>query len=284
MLEQLTILAPGLLGGSVARAASARGAARRIVIWARRPETRLALAGQPWCSSAPDSPEEAARGADLVVVAAPVDRIVPLVRQVAGSLKPGAIVSDVGSVKGEICRLGGEAVGRAAHFVGSHPMAGSEKTGWENSSATLFEGRTCFVTPADGSDPAAARAVAAFWRDLGGEVVTVSPDSHDEIVANISHLPQVVASSLCAHLAARDPAWRNYAGGGLRDTTRIAGSDSKLWRGILEANRDEVLRALRLFQDELHGFQAALANRDYAEVAARLERGRAYRDKFRPAP
>jgi prephenate dehydrogenase len=126
--------------------------------------------------------------------------------------------------------------------------------------------------------------VVAFWKELGAEVVTLDPDTHDEIVANISHLPQVIASSLCAFLASRDPAWRNFAGAGLRDTTRIAGSDPKLWRTILEQNRDEVLRALRSFQDELQGMQAALANRDYVEVAARMERGRAYREKFRPAP
>jgi prephenate dehydrogenase len=163
-------------------------------------------------------------------------------------------------------------------------MAGSEKTGWEHGKADLFEGRTCFVTPAGSTDPAAVGRVVAFWRDLGAEVVTMDPDRHDEIVAHISHLPQVLASALCAYLSTRDPGWRNFAGAGLRDTTRIAGSDPRMWRAILEENRDEVLRALRHFQDDLQGFHAALANRDFVEVVARLERGRAYRDKFRPAP
>jgi cyclohexadieny/prephenate dehydrogenase len=284
MLEQLTILAPGLIGGSVARAAHARGTARRIVLWARRPETRLALARQPWCSATSETPEEAVEGATLVVVASPVDRIAPLVRQVAPRLKVGAIVCDVGSVKGEISRLGHEALRGNAHFVGAHPMAGSEKKGWENGNADMFEGRTCFVTPLDSTHADAVTRVVGFWRDLGSEVVTVDPDKHDEIVAHISHLPQLLASSLCAFLATRDPGWRNFAGGGLRDTTRIAGSDPKLWVSILEENRDEVLRALRLFQDELEGLQAALANRNFVEVAARLERGHAYRDKFRPSP
>jgi prephenate dehydrogenase len=284
MLEQLTVLAPGLIGGSVARAARARGAARRIVIWARRPETRLALGEQAWCSVAMATPEEAVKGADMVVIAAPVDRIVPLARQVAPFLEDGAVVCDVGSVKGEISRLGHEALHGKAHFIGSHPMAGSEKTGWEHGKADLFDGRTCFVTPVGSSKPEAVARAVGFWRDLGSEVVTMDPDKHDEIVAHISHLPQVLASSLCAFLATRDQAWRNFAGAGLRDTTRIAASDPKLWKTILEENRDEVLRALRDFQDDLQGLQAALANRDFVEVAARLERGRAYRDKFRPAP
>lgn len=284
MLPQLTILAPGLLGASVARAARARGVAARIVIWSRRPETRLALAAQPWCDAVVETPEAAACDATLVVIASPVDQIVPLVRRIAPCLPAGAFVTDVGSVKGEIARLGAVALGEHAHFVGAHPMAGSEKTGWEHGTAELFQRRTCFVTPLPTTAPAATAAVVKFWHDLGAEAVTVDPDRHDEIVAHISHLPQVLASTLCAFLAQRDPGWRNFAGGGLRDTTRIAASDPQLWRTILEQNRDEVLRALRHYQDELQTFQAALANRDYVEVIARLERGQAYRRQFRPAP
>ena len=284
MPTQLTILAPGLLGGSVARAARARGVAQRIVLWARRPEARLKLRGQPWCDVVSDTPEAAVHGASLVVIAAPVDRIVSLTQQIAPHLAAGTIVTDVGSVKGEIARLGHAALGDRAHFVGAHPMAGSEKTGWEHSSAGLFERRACFVTPLEATNATAAAAVVRFWSDLGAEVVTLHPDAHDEIVAHISHLPQVLASTLGAFLAAKDPVWRNHAGGGLRDTTRIAASDPQLWRAILEQNRDEVLRALRKFQDELQAFHAALANRDYFEVVARLERGKAYRDQFRLLP
>jgi prephenate dehydrogenase len=191
----------------------------------------------------------------------------------------------VGSVKGDISRLGHAALAATRrHFVGAHPMAGSEKTGWEHGTESLFQRRTCFVTPLPDTDARAVETVVAFWRELGAEVVTVTPDQHDEIVAHISHLPQVIASSLCAFLSTKNPAWRHHAGGGLRDTTRIAASDPQLWRSILEQNHDEVLRALRQFEDELHGFQTALANRDYAEVVSRLERGKAYRDHFRPAP
>ena len=282
VLAQLTILAPGLLGGSVARAARARGLARRIVIWARRPEVRLALQAQPWCDAVADTPEEAVREASLVVLAAPVDRIPDLARLVAPALPAGAIVTDVGSVKGEIVRLASAALRAGTHFVGAHPMAGSEKTGWEHGTATLFERRTCFVTPVATTEAHATEMVAGFWRDLGMEVVTVDPDRHDEIVAHISHLPQVLASTLCAFLATKDPNWRLYAGGGLRDTTRIAGGDPAMWRAILEHNREEILRALRQYQDELQAFQTALTNRDYLEIAARLEHGKAYRDRFRP--
>lgn len=285
MPVRLAILAPGLLGASVARAARHFGAAQHITVWARRPEVRLALQHETWLDAVADTPGEAVREAALVVVCPPVDRIVPLVQEIAPALPPGAIVTDVGSVKAEICRLAAAALGARARFVGSHPMAGSEKTGWEHGRADLFARRTVFVTPRpDETDPAAATAVAAFWQALGAEVASVAPDVHDEIVAHISHLPQVLASTLCAALARRHAGWRNFAGGGLRDTTRIAGSDAQLWKTILEQNRDEVLRALRAYQEELHGMERALANRDWFEVQAILERGRAYRDQFRPAP
>lgn len=283
-LAQLTILAPGLLGGSVARAARARHVAEKIVVWARRPESRAKLGEQPWCDGVANSPAEAVKSATLVVIAAPVDQIVPLTKQIGPHLPAGAIVTDVGSVKGEISRLGHLALGSNAHFVGSHPMAGSEKTGWEHGSEQLFERRTCFVTPLDATPPSATETVVRFWHDLGADVVTVAPDAHDEIVAHISHLPQVLASTLCSFLAKKNPAWRNYAGGGLRDTTRIAGSDAQIWRPIIEQNRDEILRALAQFEDELHSFRTALSNRDYLEVTARLERAKAYRDQFRPTP
>ena len=281
MITQLTILAPGLLGGSIARAAREKEIARRIVIWARRPESRVALAAQPWCDAAAESPEAAVRSAGLVVIAAPVDAIIPLAAQIGPHLAAGAVVTDVGSVKGRIAREGPAAVGKTAHFVGSHPMAGSELTGWEHGSGTLFAGRTCFVTPLPATDHHAITTVSHFWSELGGEVVTVDPDLHDKIVAHISHLPQALASTLCAFLATQDPAWRDWAGGGLRDTTRIAGSDPKLWRTIFEQNREPVLAALRQFQGELAGLEQAMARNDWEAVTAVLARGQAYRKKVR---
>jgi prephenate dehydrogenase len=283
-LDQLTLLAPGLLGGSVARAARAAGLARRIVLWARRPETRAALRAQPWCDAAPDTPEEATAGASLVVIASPVDQIATLAARIRPALPAGALVTDVGSVKAEVCRAAAAALGDRAVFVGAHPMAGSEKTGWEHSRADLFQGRACFVTPLPATPAAAVEKVASFWRALGCRVTAVPPAEHDRIVAHISHLPQLAASALCAALAGRDPGWREFAGGGLRDTTRIAGSDPELWRTILAQNRPEVLAALDTYLGELQGLRAALAGGDLAAVTAVLERGRAYRAGVPPAP
>lgn len=286
LVGQITVLAPGLLGGSVGMAAKRKGVADRVVVWARRPETRQALARADWCDEVADDPGAAVRSSALVVIAAPVDAVVPLARQVAPSLSAGAVVTDVGSVKSAIVREAHEAVAHVAgpdgraHFVGAHPMAGSEKTGWENGSPTLFEGRTCFVTPLAGTDRAAVAHIGAFWTALGMTVVQVPPDEHDEIVAHISHLPQVLASALAAFLAGKDPRWRDFAGGGLRDTTRIAASDPALWRTILEANRERVLSALEGLRAELDNFEEDLARSDWAALVRRMSAGKRYRDGF----
>jgi prephenate dehydrogenase len=280
MLDQLTLLAPGLLGGSVARAAHARKLSRRIVVWARRPEVREQLKKQPWCTDVVDTPEAAVRGGGLVVVAAPVEKIVELVRQIAPTLPRGTVVTDVGSVKDTLCRACAAVMPEGVHFVGSHPMAGSQKTGWENSTEALFEGRTCFVTPLPNASPAAVETVAAFWRAVGSRVAVVAPDAHDQIVAHISHLPQSLATTLCSFLAQKDSAWRDFAGGGLRDTTRIAASDATMWIEIFQQNQKEILNAVRDFTRELNGFQAALEAGDWAELRKRLERGKTYRDGF----
>jgi prephenate dehydrogenase len=280
-IDQLTILAPGLLGGSVALAAKERRIAKRVVIWARRSEVRHALVDAKLGDAVMETAEAASKDASLVVVAAPVDAIVPLIREIATSLPAGAIVTDVGSVKGEIARQAHAALKGHAHFVGSHPMAGSEKTGWKYGAANLFEDRTCFVTPLKNTDPKATETVSKFWSDLGAKVVTVDPATHDRIVAHISHLPQILASALCAFLAGEDQSWRNFAGGGLRDTTRIAGSNPELWRTILDQNRAEVLGALQGFQAELAKLEKALAEKDWNTVVATLARGKEYRSGIR---
>ncbi|HZZ57316.1 MAG TPA: prephenate dehydrogenase/arogenate dehydrogenase family protein [Opitutaceae bacterium] len=284
MIDRLAILAPGLLGASVARGARERGLAREIVLWARRPEARSALAAQPWCDRAAETPETAAAGAALVVIAAPVDRIAPLAAQIAPHLADRALVTDVGSVKAAICRDAGPAVARLsggrATFIGSHPMAGSEKTGWEHGSGALFQDRTCFVTPVTEADGAAAPAVEAFWTSLGAKPVRVAPEEHDRIVAHISHLPQLAASTLAAFLERTHPAWGAYAGNGLRDTTRIAASDPELWTAIFAANRKAILEAVRSWQEDLAAAERALAAGDDRAFASLLARGRDFRRRL----
>jgi cyclohexadieny/prephenate dehydrogenase len=279
--DHLAILAPGLLGASVARAARELGLAGKITIWARRAEVRAALRGQTWLDHVADTPEAAVSHASLVVLAAPVDKIIDLDRQIAPHLKPDAIVTDVGSVKGPICEAAARhARAKGGVFIGSHPMAGGEKTGWEQGSATLFAGRVAFVTPTADTPPDPLLILENFWRACGSTVVTVAPARHDEIVANISHLPQAAATSLACALAAKDGQWRHLSGNGLRDTTRIAASDATMWVEIFQHNREAVLHALAAYEGELAAFRHALEQQDWTEIRARLERGKQWRDGF----
>ena len=259
-------------------AARSKGLADSISVWARRPEARAALASKSWIDSAPESIEEACSGSELIILCAPVERIIEIAERIAPHLDSNPIVTDVGSVKSKLSRACAAALENKARFIGSHPMAGSEKTGMENASSDLFEERTCFVTPMEGSDSEALETVSEFWRRLGSIVISETPERHDAIVANVSHLPHLIASALANHLAHSYPDSKRYCGNGLKDTTRIAAGDPVLWREIISQNRDEILRALSCFEDELHGLRAAIANEDDFETLKRLADGKTFRE------
>lgn len=277
VFQQLTILAPGLLGASLGMAARQFAIARRVQIWARRPETRQNCRDAEWCDAAFDDPRESVRGSDLVCVCSPVDRIVGLVQEIAPGLSEGALVTDVGSTKSRICRLATPHLPAGAAFVGAHPMAGSEKSGMEHARATLFQGQACLVTPLQETDQRAVERVVFFWRELGMEVTTLSPEKHDEIVAHISHLPHLLASLLCLQLSRQPPLWQAFSGNGLRDATRIAAGNPDIWRSIFEENKEELLRALDGFERELSVMRSHLHNGEWARVRHLLQLGQAYR-------
>ncbi len=280
MFEQITILGPGLLGASLAIALKERGLAKRVHAWSRRAETRAQAMEMDWCDAVFDDAGVACEESDLVVICTPVDTIVPILKKVAPSLKAGTLVTDVGSTKSLICREGRGVLENGSVFIGSHPMAGSELTGMAHARADLFEGACSIITPLDDCPDTEITRLRRLWKELGMEVVACSPEQHDEIVAHISHLPHLLASSLCSYLSGKEAGWKNLAGGGLRDTTRVAAGDSTLWKQILEQNREEVLRAIDGFEAELHALKGALLNNDSLDLVARLERGRKYRQDF----
>jgi prephenate dehydrogenase len=161
-------------------------------------------------------------------------------------------------------------------------MAGSEKSGWRHSHAELFCNRPCFVTPLRETEEQAVGSVVAFWKSLDMRVTTVAPELHDEIVANISHLPHILATTLCHYLATKDPFWGDFAGEGLRDSTRIASGQPLLWQGIVEQNREEVIRALTEFERQFQTIRAAISDSRSDKLLRILEEGKAYRDRFPP--
>ena len=280
MFEQITVLGPGLLGASVLKAAHKRGLAKRTVVWAHRKERVQQCKKQPWCSAAYENLEDALKDADIVVLATPVDSIIDLLRSMGPHLKEGAIVTDAGSTKSLICNQGASSFPPLAYFVGSHPMAGSEKSGMENADEALFEGRTCLVTPIPQTNKAATECVVRFWENLGMNVTCISPEAHDQAVANISHLPQILASSLCAYLGSTESHWHRFSGGGLRDTSRIASSPPDLWKEIILQNRSFILRAIAGMEHELHTVKSAILDNDASRLAHVFAQGKAYRDKL----
>jgi prephenate dehydrogenase len=279
VISRLAIVGVGLLGGSVARAARARGLAGHITGIGRDPQ-RLAPALKDGTLDAVTTDlAEGVRDADLIVLAATVlanDSLLPAVWE---AVSPGAVVTDVGSTKRGIVmaaeRLGGR---RRVRFVGSHPMAGSERSGYAIAREDLFDGATVIVTPTETSDPDAVKTVVGLWEATGARVVTMDPDTHDRAVAAISHLPHVVAWALMDSAARFEPAALDVAARGFKDTTRIAASDPLVWKEILLANRDAVVASLRAFRSALDDLERVIAAGDGAAVEATLARIKAARE------
>ncbi len=279
MFQQISIIGPGLLGASLALALKSRGLCQRVHIWSRRSETRAKALLADWCDATFEHAPEACKGSELVVICTPVETILPILKEIAPFFDKGTLITDVGSTKKTICQ-GASSIKGDFNFIGSHPMAGSEKTGMSHARADLFQGAACILTPGEDAQNAQISQIHQLWEAIGMQVVTTSPEKHDEIVAHISHLPHLLATILCSYLLEKEVGWQQLAGGGLRDTTRVASGDPDLWKQILEHNREDVLRAMNGFQGELQALKISLLNKDSAGVLARLERGKRFRDQL----
>ena len=276
--DTLVVVGVGLLGGSVALAARQRGIVRRV-IGVGRSAARLKQA----CESrildefSTDLVAAAAQ-ADLLIFATPVNLTVAGVREVAAACRPGVLLTDVGSTKGDLCRELSTGLPRAALFIGSHPLAGSEKQGWEHARADLFDGRVCVVTPVESSPPDEVERLTWFWQAIGMSVVEMSPEAHDRALAQTSHVPHVVASALARTLADENLL---LASTGFADTTRIAAGDSNVWVPILLDNRDAVLTSLDEFSAQVAVLRAALAQGDAENLRRLWDSGKTIREQLK---
>lgn len=278
MIQKLAILGAGLLGASIMQAAKARGTVAQCVAWSRRAETRDFCRQTDYCDAVFETPQEAVADADVVIACVPVDCIVPLLERCVPALKPGALVTDVGSTKAKICADADRALPSEVCFVGSHPMAGSELNGIAAARADLLENRLCFVADDARSRRTGARERAwDFWKNLGMRTRYVVPAEHDAIVAYVSHLPHSVAVALSATLSQKPLSWRDCGAGGLRDTTRVSAGNPQIWRSILEENRDEILPALEQFQARMGALSSALRDGDSEALLSILSVASAWR-------
>ena len=273
--ETVAIVGVGLIGGSIAAALKARGF-RGPVLGVGRDAGRLEQArGAGLIDEGFTDLPTAARRSDWIIVCTPVDCIASHVREGAPHCRPGTLVTDAGSVKEAICRALDGALPPGVTFIGSHPLAGSEKQGFEHARPGLFEGRVCVVTPDERTPEDQLYRLLAFWRSLGLDVLQLSADDHDRALARTSHLPHVVAASLASALANGDA---RLCATGFRDTTRIAAGDPDLWTAILLDNTESVLAALDGFGARLADFRDAIAARDRARIHELLAHAKRRRD------
>ncbi len=281
--QKITLVGVGLLGGSLGLAIKARRLAAKVDGFVRRSVSISECEKLGVVDHATRDLDRAVENADLVIVCTPLGRMRELADKMASSLKPGAVVTDVGSVKGSVVEELESLVSKAgAHFIGSHPMAGGEKTGPSAARADLFEQAICLVTPTPNSDRQAVAQVEQFWKDVGARVLKLSPGMHDDLVGRSSHLPHVVAAELANYVLspAHPPEQAIVCANGFRDTTRIASGSPEMWRDIALANRINLSRVLGVFIEDLEEFRLALENGDAKAIEEFFEKGKQRRDAW----
>ncbi|QDV47972.1 prephenate dehydrogenase [Stieleria neptunia] len=273
-LRRVSILGVGLLGGSVGMALRRRGI--HVVGYSRRESSCRAAIEAGAVDEGFTEIATACRGSDVVVVASPVDKIVELAVAADHVLDDDALITDVGSTKAQIvAEIAAQSPSLARKFVAAHPIAGSEKTGVENATATLLEGKLVIMTPADQTPAAAVDRAAAFWLQTGGEILSMSPEQHDQRLAAVSHVPHLV-SSLLASLV--DDACLPLVGSGWRDMTRVAAGDPTMWTAICVHNREAILNQLDHFSEALGSLRALLAGGDTAALKSWLDEAKARKE------
>ncbi|MFP6762775.1 MAG: prephenate dehydrogenase [Planctomycetaceae bacterium] len=271
----LAIAGVGLLGGSIAAAAKQRGLARRVIGIGRNPKHLQAAVDAGLIDSFVTDPADCDAEWNFAIVATPVHRIADEVHRIAAASRRGTLITDVGSVKADVCRAAAQGLPDGIHFVGSHPLAGSEKNGCEFSDARLFEGRVTIVTPLDSSQDEAADSVTEFWTALGSIVHRLDVVTHDRVLAMTSHLPHIAAAALASILTAE---LRPFAATGFGDTTRIAAGNPDLWVSILLSNADAVVGSLDGFSQQFEQFREAVRNRDGERLKTLLQLAKTARD------
>ncbi|MGQ0666001.1 MAG: prephenate dehydrogenase [Nitrospiraceae bacterium] len=284
--KHVAIIGVGLIGGSLGMILRRKALADQVVGVGRRVENLRTAVELGAIDRYVGDPKEGVRGADLVVLATPVDTYLDHLKDWGHCLAPGAIVTDVGSVKGVLVEQSEAAMPPGVHFIGAHPIAGKEKTGVAAGSDQLFRGARCILTPTRHTNLGALERVKQLWEETGSILLTMDPHLHDQILGAVSHLPHVAAFALMIALAdLRDhqiPSLdlAGHSGGGLRDTTRIAASSSEMWRDIFLWNRDNLVSFIDRYERALEDLKHLIKAGDAAGIEKAIERARAEREKL----
>jgi prephenate dehydrogenase len=284
MSSHVAILGPGLLGGSLALALKARTGAS-VAVWARREAAVEEVKARGCADLVSTDARRVVADADTVVFATPIGAMPGLAAEIAPHVRPAALVTDVGSVKAPVCAELAPIFHGRAKFIGSHPMAGSERSGLEAAKMDLFREATCIVTPGKDTPVEAVEAATLLWQSVGGVVKMLSPEDHDRVVAWISHLPHLLAACLVQAVADAQGQAFDFCGPGFRDTTRVAGGPPDMWTEILAENRAAVREAVDGLIEKLRGVSTLLASAPPPERAAAMKKllteAKAQRDGLR---
>jgi prephenate dehydrogenase len=274
-LKQITVLGLGLLGGSISLSAMRALSGVRTVGYSHRASTREKARDYSVASEVADDSKESVRNADIVILATPILTFEQTFIEIADALPKGCIVTDVGSTKTLPHRWAAKRLPKDVFYVGSHPIAGSEKRGLEFSRDDLFDGAVCVLTTDKGSNKNAVNTLQQFWTKLGCKVLTMQPGEHDRIYARISHLPHIVAAAL---INANDEKLLKFAGKGFIDTSRIASGPENIWSDILMTNKSNIIKGIDRVIVELEKMKDALGQDDERKVNKLLTQARKRRE------
>lgn len=278
MFNKITIFGVGLIGASFALAMKKNGLCKEITGFGRNRGNLSKAKERGIIDSFALEPEDACKGAELIFLSTPVGSFVELARRSVPSLSSGAIVTDAGSVKGNLVYEMEKIMPGNVHYIGAHPIAGSDRSGIDSSNPELFMKAKCIITPTEHSDEGALKTVTEVWKSLGAEVVTMGPDRHDSIYAFVSHLPHVIAYSLVNTVAEKDGSYFEFCGQGFKDITRIASSSPELWRDICLLNRENLLETISLFQKNLEALSQYLRAYDADSLEREFVKARTLRE------
>ena len=281
MFKQVTIMGPGLLGASLVLAVKKKLLAEKIVVWARSENTaKNALEKLP-VDQVERNPSVSVRGSQLVVLCTPVETITSILNSIIDDLDESCIVTDVGSVKSEICKNAQNLFKKSkSSFIGAHPMAGSEKAGMVHANENLFSNRTCIITPDDNTDSEQLKKLTLFWEHLGMKSILMNPQEHDAKLSQLSHLPHLVSSVLAHSLHDKIDEAPMLCGQGLRDTVRIAGGSPELWAGIIEQNKINILESVEKFEESFQTVRNLISQNDFNGLQEFLKQGSVFQENL----
>lgn len=274
-IDSVAIIGVGLLGGSVGLALRSGGFTGRITGIGRRKSTLDKALESQAIDLASLDPQEGVRDAGLIILATPIGMFEQMLQSISQNLRPGCLVTDVGSTKRLVVNLAGKLLPKNTHFVGAHPIAGSEKRGPEYARADLYDGALCILTPTAATDADALDTVTTFWQTLGMRVRTMTPAAHDRLLAQVSHLPHMMAAALVNSVPQKA---LTSAGTGFLDTTRIASGDPQLWHDIGSSNADYLAKELERMETHLARLRQAIQNNDSKAIRRILQQAKEKRD------